>query len=142
MARSHVVVRAALILAGTMSLLAGIAGIFIPLLPTTPFLLLAAACYAGSSPRLSKWLLGNRWFGSYIRNYREGRGMSMNAKAVSIFTLWLAIGYSAAFVMQATAGKIALLLIAAGVTAHILTRPTYRQAAELDAAHEKGSITR
>lgn len=122
----HFLVRWLLILAGSISVALGIVGIFIPLLPTTPFLLLAAACYAGSSPALSRWLLTNRWFGSYIRNYREGRGLPVKVKLVSVLSLWLTIGYSAFFIVPVLAGKLALLAIGAGVTAHILTRPTYR----------------
>ena len=58
----------------------GIAGIFLPLLPTTPFLLLAAACYVRSSPRLYRWLMNHRWTGEYIRDYREKRGLPLRTK--------------------------------------------------------------
>ena len=124
--KSHFLVRWLLILAGTISVALGIAGIFIPLLPTTPFLLLAAACFAGSSPTLSRWLLTNRWFGSYIRNYREGRGLPAKVKAVSVISLWLTIGYSALFIVPVFIGQVALVAVGAGVTVHILSRPTYR----------------
>ncbi len=67
-----------LIVAGTICVCLGVAGIFLPLLPTTPFLLLAAVCYAGSSPRFYHWLMNNRWFGRYIKNYREGKGLTLN----------------------------------------------------------------
>ena len=125
--RSHFLVRWLLILAGTISVALGIVGIFVPVLPTTPFLLLAAACYAGSSPAMYRWLLTNRWFGSYIRNYREGRGLPVKVKVVSVLSLWLTIGYSALFIVPVLIGKVALLAIGAGVTVHILTRPTYRR---------------
>ncbi|MBT6146043.1 MAG: YbaN family protein, partial [Gemmatimonadetes bacterium] len=65
---------------GTMSVVAGVVGILLPLIPTTPFLLLAAWCYARSSERFYRLLLSNRWLGPYIRNYRDGRGMSLRAK--------------------------------------------------------------
>ena len=61
-----------LIAAGTLCVVLGVIGMFIPVLPTTPFLLLAAVCYGRSSKRFYHWLLTNRWFGEYIRNYREG----------------------------------------------------------------------
>lgn len=126
--RSHALFRALLISAGTVSLALGLAGIFVPLLPTTPFLLLAAACYASSSPALSRWLLTNRWFGSYIRNYREGRGLTMRVKIISVLSLWATLAWSAFFIVPVVAGKIVLLAIGIGVTAHLLTRPTYRPA--------------
>ena len=63
-----------LILVGSLSIGLAFLGIFLPLLPTTPFLLLAAACYLRSSDRFYHWLIYHKWFGNYIRNYREGRG--------------------------------------------------------------------
>ncbi|WP_424358995.1 YbaN family protein [Methanocella sp. MCL-LM] len=124
--KPHFLVRWLLILAGTISVALGIVGIFVPLLPTTPFLLLAAACYAGSSPALSRWLLTNRWFGSYIRSYREGRGLPVKVKVVSVISLWLTIGYSALFIVPVFIGQVALVAVGAGVTVHILSRPTCR----------------
>jgi uncharacterized membrane protein YbaN (DUF454 family) len=67
-------IRILLVIAGTLFVGLGIIGIFIPVLPTTPFLLLAAACYARSSRKFHEWLLNNRWFGDYIRNYLQGKG--------------------------------------------------------------------
>jgi hypothetical protein len=113
-----------LIAAGSVFVCLGVAGIFLPLLPTTPFMLLAAVCYAGSSPRFYRWLINNRWFGRYIKNYREGKGLTLTTKIVSLSSLWITIGFSAIFVMPWLAGKLALILIALGVTAHILRKPT------------------
>jgi uncharacterized protein len=113
-----------LIMAGTICVGLGVAGIFLPLLPTTPFLLLAAICYAGSSPRFYHWLLNNRWFGRYIRNYREGKGLTLTTKIVSLLSLWITIGFSAVIVVPWLAGKLGLIVIALGVSAHILRRPT------------------
>jgi uncharacterized membrane protein YbaN (DUF454 family) len=113
-----------LITAGTICVVLAVAGIFLPLLPTTPFLLVAAVCYAGSSPRFYRWLLNNRWFGRYIKNYREGRGLTLTTKVISLLSLWVTIGYSAAFIMPWLAGKLVLLAIASGVTIHIMSRPT------------------
>ena len=70
-----------LIAAGTVFLALGVVGILLPLLPTTPFLLLAAACYAKSSKRFSNWLLNNRVFGKIIKDYREGWGIPLNSHA-------------------------------------------------------------
>ncbi|MFX1466888.1 MAG: YbaN family protein, partial [Promethearchaeota archaeon] len=87
-------IKGALVVTGTLSLALGIIGIFIPLLPTTPFLLLAAYCYARSSKKLYNWLMSNKWFGSYIRNYYEGNGIPLKAKLLSVSFLWITIGFS------------------------------------------------
>jgi len=79
--------RKLLIIAGTISTAIGIIGIFVPILPTTPFLLLAAACYLRSSPRFYHWLVNNRFFGIYIRNYLQGRGMPLKIKIFTILLL-------------------------------------------------------
>jgi len=111
-------------IAGTTFLIIGCAGIILPILPTTPFLLLAAVCYARSSERWYNWLLHNRWFGSYIRNWHEGKGIPMKTKILSVAFLIMTIGYSAAFVVPSFIGKVALILIAVCVSIHILSFPT------------------
>ena len=118
--------RWSLIIAGTFFVGLGIVGIFLPLLPTTPFLLLAAVCYARSSRRFYKWLLNNKWFGNYVKNYRVGKNVSLKIKVLSISFLWIAIGYSAIFVVHILLGKIILILIAIGVTIHILSIKTLK----------------
>jgi len=109
---------------GTVFLIIGGVGIVLPLLPTTPFLMLAAVCYARSSERWYRWLLYNRWFGNYIRNWHEGRGIPMKTKILSILFLILTMGYSAAFVVPFFIGKVGLILIAICVIMHILSFPT------------------
>ena len=113
-------VRWGLISAGTFFVVLGFLGILIPLLPTTPFLLLAAACYARGSRRFYDWLLNNRLFGKYIKDYIAGRGIPFRTKVLSISLLWLTIGYSTLFVMPLFFGKIVLVFIAVTVTIHIL----------------------
>ena len=119
--------RAVLIVAGTFFLGLGIVGIFLPILPTTPFLLLTAACYARSSARFYNWLLNNRWFGNYIKNYLEGKGIPLRVKVLSISFLWIAIGYSVVFVVHIFPVRMVLVLIAIGVTIHILSLRTLKQ---------------
>jgi len=115
------VIRALLLVAGTISLTLGAIGIILPILPTTPFLLLSAACYLRSSERMHKWLLGNRWFGEYIRNYQEGRGIQMKTKIAAITLLWGMIIFSAFFVLdEILIAQVALLLIALGVSIHLV----------------------
>lgn len=113
-----------LLAAGTFFVALGIAGILLPLLPTTPFLLLAAACYARSSRRFHNWLMTNRFFGDYIRNYLDRRGIPPKVKILSISLLWITIGCSAAFAVDVLWARILLVVIAIGVTAHILSLPT------------------
>jgi uncharacterized membrane protein YbaN (DUF454 family) len=111
--------RRLLIAAGTLSTGLGIIGIFIPILPTTPFLLLAAACYMRSSERFYRWLTNNTVFGAYVRNYIEGRGMPVRIKIFTILLLWLTIGLSMTFAVRNTVIRIVLVCIAVGVTVHV-----------------------
>jgi len=123
--------RVALTAAGAVCVGLGAVGVFLPVLPTTPFLLLAAACFVRGSPRLHRWLLGHRRLGPYVSGFVEGGSMTMHAKRVSIVGLWLAIGLSAALVLwqagPTTAALVTvgvLLLVAILVTRYILRRPT------------------
>jgi hypothetical protein len=105
--------------AGTLCTGLGIVGIFVPILPTTPFLLLAAACYMRSSERSYHWLVDNRVFGAYVRNYIEGRGMPVRMKISTILLLWLAIGLTTAFAVENVVVRIVLICVAVGVSAHV-----------------------
>ena len=109
-----------LITLGTFFVGVGIAGIFIPVLPTTPFLLLSAALYAKSSTRFYNWLINNRIFGQYIKNYREGKGIPLRLKIITITLLWITIGCSAIFAIDLLWVRIVLVIIAAGVTVHVI----------------------
>ncbi len=119
-------VRGLLIVAGTLCVGLGVLGIFLPLLPTTPFLLLAAACYGRSSARFYHWLLNNKWFGSYLRDYRVRRGIPLRVKVWAISLLWVTILFCAAVVVDILLVRIILILIAAGVTVHVLRIRTLR----------------
>jgi len=113
--------------AGTIFLGLGLLGVFLPILPTTPFLLLAAACYARSSKRIYDWLIQNKWFGSYIKNYQEGKGIPLKVKILTISILWVTILLSAFSILQIFWVKILLIIIAFGVTIHILTMKTCKK---------------
>lgn len=108
-----------LIIAGSLLVGLSVLGIFLPLLPTTPLLLLAAVCYAKSSRRIYNWLLNNKWFGKYIKNYREGKGIPLKIKVFSISFLWLTILFSAFYIVNNLFVRILLIIIAIGVTIHI-----------------------
>jgi len=118
--------RILLVIAGTFFVGLGIVGIFVPVLPTTPFLLLAAVCYARSSQRLYGWLLNNKWFGSYIRNYLERKGIPLKVKVVTVTLLWITIGVSVAFAVETLVLKLILVIIAIGVSIHILSVRTLK----------------
>jgi len=105
----------------------GILGIFLPLLPTTPFLLIAAACYIRSSEKFYNWLINNKWLGNYIKNYLEGKGVPLKVKVLSISLLWITIGYSVVFVVHIFLIRVILILIAIGVTIHIFSIRTLKQ---------------
>lgn len=96
-------------------------GVFLPVLPTTPFLILAALCYMRSSERLYRLLLGNRLCGGYIRNYLEGWGMTVKAKVLTLVLLWMILGATAGLMVSGLALRIVLGAVGAGVTVHILT---------------------
>lgn len=123
------IVRPLLIGIGVLSVALAVIGIFLPLLPTTPFLLLAVVCFSKSSDRLHQWLLNNRWFGRYIRDYREGRGVPARAKVIALIMLWGSIGYTVCYCVPLLAARILLLVIALAVSVYLLrlkTRPAER----------------
>ena len=114
------IIRYILIIFGTIFLGLGIIGIFLPVLPTTPFLLLTAACYARGSNRFYNWLLNNKWFGEYIKNYQSGKGIPINVKVIVILLLWITILISILFIISIIWIRIILIFIAIGVSLHIV----------------------
>ena len=116
-----------LVTLGVIAVALGIIGVLVPLLPTTPFLLLAAACFVRSSERLYAWLIRHRWFGTYIRHYREHRAIPLRAKVVTLALLWGSIGYAILAIVTAWWARALLGAIAAGVTIHILRIKTLTQ---------------
>jgi len=125
--KSNRVTRVLLMVAGTVSLAFAVIGLVFPLIPTTPFLLLTAACYCRSSERLYNWLMNNKWFGEYIRNYREGKGIPLKTKIFALTFLRVTIGISALLLVPIFIVQIILLVIAIAVSIHILRLPTYRK---------------
>lgn len=121
-------VRWLLIAAGSLLVGIGVVGIFLPLLPSTVFFLMAMGCYGKSSPSAYRWMTTNRLFGRHLREYREERGATVSTKVVSIATLWIGIGASEYFIDKLWI-RLLLVGIALGVTAHLFLLRTIRRTA-------------
>lgn len=128
------IIRGIWFVVGTFCLVLGAIGIILPILPTTPFLLAAAACYYKSSSRMHKWLLNNKWFGEYIRNYKEGKGIPRKTKATALIVLWVTIGVTTIFfldrllpVFLVLPMQLIMISVAIIVTTYMLRLPTYQK---------------
>lgn len=119
------------LVAGTVSLALGIIGIFVPLLPTTPFLLLTAALYFRSSPTLYRRLLSHKYLGAHIRNFREYKAIPLSTKIVSLLLLWATMSYCALAVVETLWLRLFLAAVAVGVTWHILSYKTLHVSSQL-----------
>ncbi len=117
-------VRYLLIIMGWFFVLLGVIGIFLPVMPTTVFLLIAASLFARSSEKFYNALLNNKYLGSYIKNYRIHRGMTIKSKITAIVVMNLAIGYSAIFAVDMLWLKIVLFLIAISLTIFFISMKT------------------
>jgi uncharacterized protein len=132
--RKQKFVRVLWIAAGLLCVCLGAIGLVLPILPTTPFLLAASACFCKSSPKLNNWLLNNKWFGSYIRNYREGRGVPFKTKIGILAVLWATIGVSTIFFLShmlppflVLPMQLVMVAVAVAVSVHILRLPTFKK---------------
>lgn len=110
--------------AGWLSVTLGVIGAFVPLLPTTPFLLLAAACFARGSPRLHRWLLEHRRLGPPIRDWQEHGVIRLRAKVIALVLLWAVLAFPVASATLPTWGRAGMLAVGAGVTLFLVTRPS------------------
>lgn len=122
--KRETVKRNLLITAGFACLLLGAVGIFVPVLPTTPFLLLAAGLFLRSSSRLYLWITHHRIFGTFIRNYRRFHAVPLRSKVIALVLLWLTICYSLIWVADAWWLRGLLFLVASAVSVHILRMKT------------------
>lgn len=113
-------------IAGTIFVALGVLGAFLPLLPATPFLLLASACYVRGSDRLYGWLMNNRLLGPYIKNFREKRGMPVRAKIVTIAILWASLLFSI-YRVEPLILDTTLVVVGIGVTTLILCIKTLKE---------------
>lgn len=116
-------IRYALLTIGWLSVVLGVVGIFLPVLPTTPFLLLAAACFVRSSKRFYLWLVCHPKLGPWIRDYLDGNGLPLKAKVYSIGLMWASIGLSCYLVPMLWA-RLFMLSSAVLVSLYILKQKT------------------
>lgn len=117
---------------GAMSVVMGVIGIFVPLWPTTCFLLFAGWCFARSSPRAERWLHENRIFGKYLRDYREHGIISRRLRTTSLVTLWGFMGLSAFLLWERLWAVALLVLIGGAVTVHLFSLPSATAARSTD----------
>ena len=110
----------------------GVLGIFLPLLPTVPLLLLAAACFARGSDRCYAWLLDHRHLGPMLQGYLDGKGIPRRAKLSALGLIWVTIPVSVVFVITHPWGKALLLLVGLGVTVYLIRLPVRREQEALD----------
>lgn len=108
------------LISGFLLVAIGVIGIFLPLLPTTIFLILASVCFLKSSPRANEWLRNHKILGAYIDNYQTKSGLTFKSKLINITILWISISVSAILFTEELYIRILLLVIAAGVTIHLL----------------------
>lgn len=112
---------------GTISLILGAIGIFIPLLPTTPFWLLTCWCYIHGSKKMYDYVMSNRYFGGYIRDYVEHKAIPIRTKVSALSLMWLSTILTSLFLIENDWMKLGLVLISCGVTWHIVAFPTKKE---------------
>ncbi len=111
-------VRYFLIATGWLSVVLGVIGIVVPLLPTTPFILLAAASFAKSSPRFHQWLLNHKFFGPIINSFKHGQGISRHIKIRVIIFVWLTLSFSM-LMMKNFWVSVVLITMGVGLTTYL-----------------------
>jgi uncharacterized membrane protein YbaN (DUF454 family) len=120
------IIRYVYVVLGILFCVLGVIGIFVPLLPTTPFLLLSAALFFRSSPRLYHLLLNHPQLGPYIRNFREHKAIPLRIKIISVSLVWLTILHAVFFLLDYWILEILLLILAVCITVYILHFRTLR----------------
>ncbi|MDQ0300709.1 uncharacterized membrane protein YbaN (DUF454 family) [Salibacterium salarium] len=119
-------IRFLLIIGGIVSTILGVIGIILPLLPTTPFLLLAAYCFARSSDTLYRRLLETKWLGTYIENFRSGKGIPLKTKWIAVIVLWTSSFYSIIYIVPLIIVQLMLFGVVIYITYYIFSLKTYR----------------
>lgn len=114
------------IMFGCISIILGVVGIFLPLLPTTPFLLLAAYFFTRSSERLHHWLIQHKTFGKYIYNYQTYRAMDRKTKRAAVLSMWCSLFFSMIWLSDWYL-RLLLIVIGIGVTLYIFSLGTLKK---------------
>nr|WP_315596450.1 YbaN family protein [uncultured Cupriavidus sp.] len=117
-------IRAFWVTCGVLSLVLGIIGIFLPLLPTTPFVLLAAACFARGSEKFHHWLITHERFGPLVRDWQAHRSIPFRAKCLALSMMWLSMGTTAWLLRARPVSSLTLLAIGLAVTVWMVRLPT------------------
>ena len=115
--------KAFFIFLGTVSLVIGVIGIFVPLLPTTPLLLLSAYCYLKSSEKLYNMLMNSNHLGEYIKNYMEHRAVTKKAKYITLIILWLSLTASI-ILINILYVRLLLVIVGIAVSIHVILLKT------------------
>ncbi len=120
--KHSIYLRALLYLCGIVAMIVGIVGVFVPLLPTVPFLLLASICFVNSSEKAHRFLHQNRLFGAQFHDYQAGKGINLISKIWTLSILWISILSSIIFLIPKSniIIKLLLLFIAVAVSIHII----------------------
>ena len=108
---SNPIIKVLWIIAGSIFVVLGGLGVLLPGLPTTPFLILAAACYIRSSQRPYDWLIANETFGPYLKDYREGKGIPRRAKKIALSMMTIFVGYAVLFALDDLIVRIVVLVL-------------------------------
>jgi hypothetical protein len=119
--------RAVRVVLGTLGwLFVGIAflGVFVPVLPTTGPVILAAFLFSKSSDRFDDWLVSNRFFGSIVRDWRAGLGFTVRAKVIAVVAIVASFGITTLFVLNGFWVRAAFWMLAAAIATYVVTRPT------------------
>jgi uncharacterized membrane protein YbaN (DUF454 family) len=119
-------VRAIYVVAGLISVGLASVGIFVPVVPTVPLVLLAGFFFSRSSKRFDDWLVGHRVFGPIIRDWRAGLGFSARAKAIAVIAILISFGATLTVAVQRPIPRVALISLALAIIAYVLSRPTKR----------------
>ena len=116
--------RTVLMIAGFLFVALGIIGIFLPVMPSIPFLIVASICFSKSSKKFHNLLLNNKWVGPHIKNYHENNGIKVKTKILSIIFQWAGILFTSIFLVHNFFGRILMVIIATGATIYIVSLKT------------------
>lgn len=107
-------------------------GVFLPILPTTGPILLAAFLFSKSSDRFDHWLISNRFFGGIVRDWRAGRGFTVRAKTIAVMAIVASFGITTIFVLTGAYVRIGMWALALVIATYVVTRPTKRDRVALE----------